>query len=196
MRKVLFITIALLLTALTGYAQVPAQPFNLYAGGGITLGSAPQEFTDFHKEGYNLMAGLGLNLMPPIQFVGKVEYHAFSKDFDEFFPSITDLEGGTRRILMFGVDARLGANVPTAPITPFVFAGLGLASISENDLQTAVEIAFDEYDTETEFYLNLGGGIEFKFMQILNVFIQGKYVNIKQAGDNLIIIPLTVGIKL
>ncbi|UCE24779.1 MAG: outer membrane beta-barrel protein [Candidatus Zixiibacteriota bacterium] len=196
MKKVLFITIAVLLAALSSYAQVPAKPFNLYAGGGLTLGSAPQEFTDYHKEGYHLMGGLGLNLIPLIQFVGKVEYHSFSKDFNEFFPSITDLDGGTRRILMLGVDARLGADVPTAPITPFLFAGLGLASISESDLQTAVEIAVDEYDSETELYINLGGGIEFKFLQVLNVFVQGKYVNIKQAGDNLVVIPVTVGIKL
>jgi len=171
------------------------KPLTLYAGGGLTLKSAPQEFTDFHKEGYHLMAGLGFRLIPLIEAVGKLEYHSFSKDFDEFAPSITDIEGGTRRLLMFGADARLGADVPTAPMTPFLFAGLGLARMSENDLVTAVEIAYLQPDAETDLYLNIGGGIEFKMLHVLNVFVQGKYVTVRQEGDDLVIIPITVGIK-
>ena len=185
----------LMVLATVCHAQVPPKPFDVYFGIGATFGSAPQEFTDMHKEGYHLFGGLGFNMMPMIQIVGKVEYHSFSKDFDEFFPSIDDLDGGKRRILMFGVDGRIGANVPTAPVSPYLFAGIGFARVSESDLTTAVEIAFDQ-PKDTEFYLNLGGGIDFKFLQVFKPFVQGRYVNIKQDGDNLVMIPITGGLKI
>ncbi len=199
MRRLLILTIISVLLISTAYAQSP-KPFNIYLAGGLTFGSAPQEFRDFHKEGYHLFGGLGLNMIPVIQFVGKIEYHSFSKDFDKFAPDISDITGGTRRLLMIGVDARLGTNVPTAPVTPFIFAGLGLARSSETDLESAIEdlvdeVAYLDYDSETDFYINLGGGIEFKFLEVLNMFVQGKYTAVKQEGDNLVIIPLSLGIK-
>jgi opacity protein-like surface antigen len=201
MKRAILLMALLLILSSTSFAQVP-KPFNLYFGGGMTFSSAPQEFRDYHKEGYHLTAGIGFNFIPLVQFVGKAEYHSFSKDFDEFLPDITDLEGGTQRLVTFGVDARLGAGVPTAPIKPFLFGGIGLARISQSDLLTAFtellpeeEIAFLDQESETKFYFNIGGGLEFKALTVLNLFIQGRYVNIKQEGDNLVYIPLTVGLK-
>ncbi len=196
MKKVVLALTILALTASASFAQVSAKPFDLYAGVGITFGSSPEVFKTQHKEGYHLFGGVGFNMIPLIQFVGKVEYHSFSKDFDEFFPDVTDLDGGARRILMFGVDARLGTNVPTAPLRPFIFAGLGLARQSESDLETMFEIAIQDYESQTDFYVNIGGGLEFRMLKILNVFIQAKYVNIKQDGGNLVFIPVSVGLKL
>ena len=201
MRKFLGALLILILMVATVNAQGPPKPFNIYAGVGMTFGSGPDEFRDFHKEGYHMFGGLGLNLIPVIQFVGKVEYHSFSKDFDMFLPDVTDLDGGTRRVLMFGVDARLGVNVPTAPVSPFLLAGIGLARSSESDFATVLEeltddeIAILDYENQTDFYFNIGGGIEFKFLEVLNMFVQGKYVAIKQDGDNLSFIPISVGLK-
>ncbi|UCG61050.1 MAG: outer membrane beta-barrel protein [Candidatus Zixiibacteriota bacterium] len=200
MRILLSITLILILSASTALAQTSPKPFNLYAAGGFTFGSSPQEFRDFHKEGYHIFGGLGLNMIPVIQFVGKLEYHSFSKDFDKFAPSVTDISGGTRRLLMLGVDARLGVDVPTAPVTPFIFAGLGLARSSETDLESALEdladeVAYIDFENETDFYLNFGGGIEFKFLQVLNMFLQAKYTAVKQEGDDFVIIPVSLGIK-
>lgn len=194
-----FITLMFVLTVTN--IEASTQPFNLYAGAGMTFGSAPDEFRDFHNEGYHIFGGLGLNLMPLIQFVGKVEYHSFSKDFDMFLPSVADIDGGTRRVLMFGVDARLGVNVPTAPVTPYLFGGIGLARSTETDYQTMLEDLTDDelailgYENQTDLYFNIGGGIEFKFLEILNMFVQGKYTVIKQDGDNLSFIPISVGLK-
>ena len=203
MKKIILLTLMLTAIATLCHAQVPPKPFDVYFGVGATFGSAPQEFTDMHKEGYHLYGGLGLNMMPMIQAVGKVEYHSFSKDFDEFLPDADNLDGATRRLLMIGADARLGARIPTAPISPFLFAGIGFARVSESDIGTALEIAYEEvfdetYDkpSETDFYFNIGGGVEFRALQVFNVFVQGKYVNIKQDGDNLVMIPITVGLKI
>lgn len=201
MRKLLCAFLILILVTATADAQAPPKPFNVYAGVGMTFTSGPDEFRDFHKEGYHMFGGLGLNLIPVIQLVGKVEYHSFSKDFDMFLPDVSDLDGGTRRVLMFGVDARLGVNVPTAPVTPYLFAGLGLARSSETDFETVLEdlsedeIAILDYENQTDLYFNIGGGIEFKFLEVLNMFVQGKYTTIKQDGDNLTFIPISVGLK-
>lgn len=201
MRKILGTFLILLLAVATTNAQGPPKPFNLYAGVGMTFSSGPDEFRDFHKEGYHMFGGVGLNLIPVIQFVGKVEYHSFSKDFDMFLPSVSDLDGGTRKLLMFGVDARLGVSVPTAPVSPYLLAGIGLARSSEGDFETVLEDLTEEeidildYENQTDFYFNIGGGIEFKFLQVLNMFVQGKYVAIKQDGDNLSFIPISVGLK-
>ncbi|MEW6413067.1 MAG: outer membrane beta-barrel protein [Candidatus Zixiibacteriota bacterium] len=195
MKKALFTLVVLTLTTSVSVAQTP-KPFDLYAGGGITFGSSPDIFKTQHKEGYHLFGGIGFHMIPLIQFVGKIEYQSFAKDFDEFRTEITDLSGGTRRILMFGVDARLGTNVPTAPIRPFIFAGLGLARQSESDLETAFEIAIQDYDSQTDLYLNIGGGIEFKMLKIFNVFVQARYLNIKQDGGDLSLVPVSLGLKI
>ncbi|UCD64946.1 MAG: outer membrane beta-barrel protein [Candidatus Zixiibacteriota bacterium] len=195
MKRIGLVLLTVTLAAGICTAQGVPKPFDLYLGGGLSFGSAPQEFTDFHKEGYHLAAAIGFNAMPLLQVVGRVEYHSFSKDLDEFMPDVDDLTGGTRRLLMFGVEGRLKAGIPTAPIRPYLLGGIGLARLSESDFKTAAFIILDEYEDETDFFFHAGGGLEFKAMVMFNLFVEGRYVNIKQTGDNLVFIPISVGLK-
>jgi len=204
MKKTFYLVIALVLVfALTGSAQVPSKPFNIYAGGGLTAPSAPDLFKDTHKNGFHATAGLGFNAYPFIQLVGKVEYHTMSMDWDEIrtLDALIDAgtEGGKKNIWMYGVDARFSLGAPGAPFKPFGLAGVGFASISQSDITTVLnpaDVEAYDFDNETKFYFNLGGGIEFQAAPMITLFLQGRYVNIKQDGDNLIMIPITLGIKL
>lgn len=195
MKKVLLVGGILILFALCVSAQVPSKPFSIYAGGGLSLPSAPQKFKDGHKTGFHGLAGIGVNAAPFIQMVGKVEYQSFSKDWGELYPGV-NVSGGKRELWMYGADLRFGVNVPAAPIKPFLLGGIGWAYISERDIPSAAGFSYLTPKNATEFYFNIGGGIELKGGPFFGLFLQGRYINIKAEGDNLVLIPVTLGIKI
>ncbi|NOY89534.1 MAG: porin family protein [FCB group bacterium] len=202
MKKTFAIIIILGLFALGVSAQVPSKPFNIYAGGGLTITSSPQIFKDRYKLGYHFSSGLGIKAAPFTQIIGKVEYHSIARDWQDIrtLDNISDnsISGGTRQIWMFGLDARLGVNAPMSPIKPFIIGGIGLAYLSETDIATTLppsQIPFQPYESQTKVYLNVGGGLDFKAGPILTMFVEGRYLNIQQDGDNLILIPISLGIK-
>lgn len=199
MKTISFILIIMFLLIISTSAQV-SKPFNVYLGGGLTSISTPQGFKDDHKLGYNLHGGLGFKMFPFIQLVGKMEYHTFPKDYGDIFAipnDILNIVGGRRDFVLFGADARVGASIPTAPISPFLFAGFGWARISQSDILSDLDITQTsplKYDSQTKLYINIGGGLEFKAL-MLTLFIQGRYLNVKQDGENIVLIPITAGFK-
>jgi len=198
MKITIYLVIVMILLSSALYAQVPSKPFNVYISGGLTALSAPQEFKDLHKMGYNLSAAVGYKAYPMVQLIGKLEYHGIPKDYDEIFGSGDEIKGGTREFFIIGLDARLDAPLPSSPTKPFLFIGAGLAHISQTAFETNLDYTQTaplEFENETKLYFNIGGGIEYKTTAGLAFFIQGRYLNIKQDGDNLVLIPVSVGIK-
>lgn len=201
MKKLLLTLAVMIAFAACASAQVPSKPFNVYAGGGLTFPTGPEGFNDLHKLGYNLGGGIGFNAMPMIQLIGKVEFHSISKDWD-FFPEYSDvISGGKFQIWMYGIDARLAPKLPAVPIKPFALAGIGFARLSQTDIVTPLETAELEtlgifaYEPETKFYFNIGGGVDFQPFPMLTMFLQARYVSIKQDDENLVMIPVTLGVK-
>lgn len=202
MKKSFAIIFVLGLFALGVSAQVPSKPFNIYAGGGLTITSSPQSFKDRYKLGYHFSGGLGIKVAPFTQVIGKVEYHSIVRDWQDIrtldYISDNSISGGTRQIWLFGLDARIGADAPMVPIKPFIIGGVGLAYSCETDITTSLpvsQISSQLYDSQTKFYLNVGGGLDFSAGPIFTMFIEGRYLNIQQDGDNLILIPISLGVK-
>ena len=184
MKKFFVFTAAVLILAASAGAQV-SFPLKVYAGGGITKPSSPDEFKDAYKTGYHLMGGVGLPVFPLIEAVGKLERHTFSND-------IGQLEEGKFSVTMYGVDAKITANVPTFPIKPYAFVGIGLARVEVDtfelpggvvpgELQDAVNAL--TLDSQTKFYYNLGAGVEWKLMPTISLFAQGRMINISTSQD-------------
>ncbi len=204
MKRTPFLIITLLLVfAMTASAQVPQKPFNIYLGGGLTMPSSPDYFKDTHKKGFHAMGGLGFNAYPFIQLVGHVEYFSVAMDWDELRTleglGTAAIEGGRRNFWLFGADARFAIGPPASPIKPFVFAGAGLARISQTDIETglpAVDLLAFTAETENKLYWNVGGGVEFNVVPMITLFLQGRMVSIKQDDENFVMIPITLGIKL
>lgn len=203
MKKSLLVIVVMLVFASGAFAQVPAKPFNIYAGGGLTMPSSPDAFKDGFKMGFHGTAKLGLKAVPKGEILLNLEYHMFGLDNEDMYG--TNVDGGDLSIIMAGADYKLNLGVPLAPVNPFIQAGGGLAIISMSDLSYTDPVLGD-IDVTTEsinkIYLEIGGGIEFnKFfasIRIVNIFngsteydVSAMEVKEKSA----LMIPLTVGVK-
>ena len=196
MKKIFILVLGMILISTAASAQSP-KPFTVYGSLGLTFSNGPEKFQDLHKMGYDFYFGLGFKFIPFVQVVGKIEKQQMKKDWEFVAPGIlsgTGLSGGTVSIWMYGLDARLTIGAPLMPIKPFLIAGGGWAKMSEGAMP-AVGLPFYDYlDTGTKFYYNIGGGLDFGTGPF-SFFIQGRYINIKQDGENLTLIPVNVGIK-
>lgn len=184
MKKLLIVTLVIAFTAMAVSAQVPAKPFTIYGAAGISLPTSPDLFKDAYKTGFHGDAQLGFNAFPKTEFLINLGYHSFSADFGDS----TGYDGGTLSAFLAGGDLKLNLGVPMAPVKPFVFAGAGMAVLSISDLVTPDGTYTS--DSETKFYFEIGGGIEFT-----QFFIRAKYVSISTEDESTATIPISLGVK-
>ena len=194
MKKLLLTAVCVIALALGVSAQAPT-PFSLYAGGALSLPSAPDGFKDGYKTGYHGLAGLGYKFGPAFQMVGKAEYHKFAFDFG----GVSGIDGGDTRMLMFGGDGRFAFGLPAASIKPFAFAGAGIANIKQSsfggNLLLAAGFTPTASESQSKMYYNFGAGVEMKVGPTMNLFVQGRYVNFATDGESTAFIPITLGLK-
>jgi len=187
MKRLLMILAILLVFAVGASAQVPAKPFTVYVGGGLSMPVSPSAFDDLYKMGFHGSGGVGFTVSPMFQVIGRVEYHTWGLDKEKY--GISDVEGGSFKVIAFGADGKFAFGVPGAPIKPFVLGGVGMANISVSDFEYEGE-TIATIPSETDFYVAFGGGVEFK-----NFFAQFRYVHIMTEGDATGTVPITVGVK-
>lgn len=179
-------------------AQIPAKPFTAYLQGGITNVSSPESINNIHKLGYNITGGVGFSVAPMFQVVGKLGYHSISKDWDNWpIPDGETITGGKVKILTYGLDMRFSPITLVSPIKPYAYGGIGFAKITEDPIdpsfETLVEISY--FQNQTKFYFSAGAGVEFSAGPVLKMFLEAQYLNIKTEGDNLVLIPVSIGVK-
>ena len=203
MKKIVITTLAaLLVLSAVSVAQVstPGLPFSVYAGGALSLPNAPEGFRDGWKFGYHGSLGVGFNVAPRVQMIGKVEYHKFQSDLDTFGGSSVD--GGGIKSVMFGVDGRLNLGAPIVPIKPYAIGGVGIASVSQDEYTSSDPMVASSLnsgsssETQSKVYFNFGAGVEFTLAPKASLFVQARYVNIATDGASTGFIPVTVGLKL
>lgn len=203
-----FSLVLCMVVAFAGYASaqvpgpVPAFPVSIYASGAISIPASPSGFKDGFKTGLHGSLGIGLNLSPAFQIVGKVETHQFKVDFDNnlFLSAIAGIDGGKNKIWMYGVDGRYSIGVPGAPIKPFLLVGGGLAKVSQTDFSSTDPLATSLLNSvlpasQTNVYFNIGGGIDLKSSPAFAFFAQVRYVTIATAGSSSSFIPLSLGVR-
>ena len=186
--------VLLLIFATASWSQLPSKPFNLYAGGGVSIPTSPDAFKEGWKLGLHGSGGLGINFgaIPNFQVIGKVEFHTIPFDWDK--AGQPNASGGAFQILMFGADGKLAFGVLAAPMKPFILGGVGGARISFSDISNAGNTVIVDF-SETDFYFNIGAGVEFGSGPALKFFIMARYVNIATEGESTAFIPITAGIK-
>lgn len=189
MRTRFIVLVVLVLIAVSAQAQVPAKPFSIYLQGGITLPSGPEEISDAYKMGYHFGGGLGIALGPMFQVVPKAEYHLIPRDFGDL-----DGDGLELSVILVGADLRANINLPAAPIKPFLIGGGGMAISKTND-GTMDSSPFEQSDSQSDFYFNVGGGLNLSAGPGFSPFIQVRYVSISTEGDDIVTIPVSLGLK-
>jgi opacity protein-like surface antigen len=195
MKKLYWMILLFLAFAGMAAAQVP-QPFSLYAGGAVSIPQAPDAFKSGFKTGYHGAIGIGYKVMPNLQVIGKVEYHTFKFDFQ----SLTGLEGGTNKMLLYGADGRYSVGVPSAPLKPYIIGGAGLANIKQSEFSGSDPLATSILnsvipESQTKFYYNIGGGVELKSGPAWSMYAQVRYVSIGTEGGSSSFVPITLGLK-
>ncbi len=196
MKKTAFFFVLIVGLASTASAQLPSKPFSLYIQGGASL---PQEdFSDLYKLGYHGAGGLGISIFPKVEAVGRVSYHKHSPESVADVLGVDspiDVDGGDLTMLMYGADLKL--NLGILVTNPYLLAGYGWAKFDREDVtysELSVEHA-ETFDSHTENYWILGGGIEFS-----RTFIEGRYITfIEDDADDdskTRLITVSLGIKL
>ncbi len=200
MKRYALILVIILILAAAASAQV-SKNFNLYAGGGITLPTTLSGLNENWKDGYHVMGGLGFNILPNIQALAKVEFHQLGLDWEEL--NYADVSGNAFQSLLLGIEGRAGLGIPALQLRPYIIAGLGIAKITYSDIEVPAGVSIpslptpgDFFDSKSEFYYNLGMGVDYKMMSILNVFLQLQTVRISTEGKTSNLFPITVGVKL
>lgn len=191
MQKIIIGLSLTLLLALSASAQV-SSPIKVYVGGGMSFPQTPSEFNDNFKTGWHGMAGVSMSVFPRISAMGKIVYHNFSNDLDQ-------VDGGELKVTMFGVDARANLGVPTMPISPVLFGGIGFANLKQASYNIAwqPEIGMDfTLEDQTKFYYNIGGGLEWSLMPAISAFAQATWITVSTDGDSAGLWCLTGGVKL
>jgi opacity protein-like surface antigen len=194
-KKIIYASVILLAMIATASAQV-SSPISIYAGGLLSFPKSPDNFKNDFKNGFHGMVGIGVKTLPFMQFVGKAEYHKFAYDLAE----LEDVTSGAQSVWMFGGDLKLGMNIPTAPVKPYVLGGIGLARITFSEFEGGDPLTTALLNTalpgnQTKLYYNIGGGLEFKFAPMVNFFVQGRYVRIATDDQATSFIPITLGLK-
>ena len=197
MKKLMTILAILLAFSVSASAQVPSSPVSFYAGGALSLPSGPDSFKAMYKNGYHGMAGVGFSMTPMIELVGKLEFHAFPFDFGD---AATDFSGGTNKMWMYGVDAKVSPSLPALPIKPYALLGVGMASISVSEFSGSDVLATSLLNSviaegQTKMYWNIGAGFGLMNTPVLSLFVQARYVNIATDGESSQFIPITIGAK-
>jgi len=195
MRISLIIIIFVLFTGAIVSAQVPVKPFTAYLQGGLTTINSPEIFNDSHKTGFNISGGVGFSIAPMFQVVGKLGYHAMSKDW--VIPEGETITGGKVKVVTYGLDMRFSPATLVMPIKPYAYGGLGFAKISESDIESSFIpfASLSAIQNQTKFYYNAGAGIEFSAGPVLKMYLEAQLLNIKTESDDLRLIPISLGIK-
>ncbi len=195
-RITFLVAVLLLLTAAPSFSQ---SPISLYGGGFMSFPSSPSGFKNEYKDGFHGMLGIGLKSAPGLQLVPKIEYHKFGRDYT--FDNLSGVGGGSESMWLYGIDLRLGPNVPGFPLHPYVLAGGGLAHVSYAEFTGFNSTLVDNLNaslpnSQSPFYYNLGGGLEFAFLPAVNLFVQVRYVSVATDGGATKFVPITVGLRI
>ena len=232
MRKLILVGVLLLAFAVTGLAEGVKPVF--YAGGGISLPVSPSELDDLaaigikigikdmYKSGVNFGGGVGFQVSPMFELVGRVDYNSFSFDDEGFSDALVkeferllpvpglsldvDVEGGTLKLLEFMGDVKflipVGGEAPA--FQPFLLGGIGItkAEISESEWTMSIsylglDTTFTELipsESETKFAFNFGAGFDWMVSPTVGIFVEGRYAQVALAGDPIGYLPVRGGL--
>lgn len=204
--KAAALTLGLAVTAGTAGAQVMGRTVSVGIAAGATVPTG--DVADFEGTGFNIMGTLGIQpVAMPVGLRFDVSYHSLSGDDfgDETIvvnqrmrPRLKTTGPVPNRQIIdpidnFGTapDLHIWAGTAnavltvsnTAGIKPYVLGGIGLYNVG-----------CDGCESETNFGLNGGGGLEFG-LSGFNTFIEARFQSIFTEDSNTNIIPIVFGIR-
>jgi len=202
MKRVLIVVAALLALSTMVTAQSQVKPV-VYLGGGLGMPLSPSAFSDYWKMGYGFGGGVGIQINPSIELIGKVFYNTFPFDADKILEGTTGItiDGFDLKFLEFGVDFKylLMANQPEAKFKPFMIVGVGMTNIKISDL--TISGGGESYTfplgeiSETKPSLGGGAGFDYMFSPKAGIWMDVRVHVVMTEGDSFTYLPVRAGVK-
>lgn len=197
MKKLLFVFIVLVAFAASAGAQNQIKPV-FYAGGGMSMPLGPTAYKDFWKMGISFGGGIGIQINPKVEIIGRVFYTTNSFNEDEI-PSTITLDGGKLKFLAFGVDGKymFAKSESGTGFVPYFITGVGMtnAKLEETTVSGGGYIFPFPEVSETKMALNIGAGFDYMFSPKAGLWLDGRLEMVMTEGDSFVMLPFRAGLK-
>jgi opacity protein-like surface antigen len=187
----------------TSFALGQDEDASVFINTGFSIPTAPDEFSDYWKTGFNIGGGIGFPIIRNLRFQVDLEYNSFAFDEDTFIDDLSyggtgiSISGGTASILTAAVN--LKALIPTGSYskTPYLIGGVSFFALSISD----GTVRYEQYtrtiggDSDPAIGLSLGAGISFVMNPNMNIFIEARYGIGFTEDEDTQYIPFKVGLE-
>jgi hypothetical protein len=153
---------------------------------GLSIPSAPTEFSDIWDPGFNGGIGFEMPVVSVFHLTANVEYNNFSLDKNALLRkagatgSGIELSGGSANIYTISGNAKLLLSNSTQSVVPYVTAGVGYFHLSFEDLKLSYSYLIETIKSESQSELSalfaLGINIPFEGVN-RGAFVEAKYVH-------------------
>ena len=192
-RLFLICTAALFFGVGNAYAQLPPTP-KVYIGGGASMPNAPASFSDSYRTGPNVTVGIGLPLFPFTEGVLAARYDRFGLDgaYTGF-----SVDGGTLSVLSGSLNLKINPPLP-APISPYAIGGVGVyrSTVGEVTVSGTGGSLSLGLEGDTNLGANLGVGLTFDLMPLVDLYIEPQYVIVFSEGEDMKYYPIRAGLAI
>lgn len=188
MKKVFISVAVLFIISTTGYAKKAS----IFANSGLSFPSAPKGFSDSYNMGWNLGAGLEYSVLPLslISIRGTFDYNNFPLDTDD-----PNIEGGNAGIILISGAMKVAPPLPGLPLKPYLLGEVGYFQFSIADI-TSGGIRLPTGYSKAALSLAFGAGVDFSFIPLIDLFVEGNYVIGFTEDENTTYFPIKVGFKI
>jgi opacity protein-like surface antigen len=198
------VTIFLLLLSFfnPAQAQYERRPV-FYLSTGITIPSAPEEFSRYWNPGPNFGFGLGYPATDYIILRGNVDYQRMMHDADKERADLSngsevDFQGGTATIFTATAGVKVNMRPAASAIIPYLVVGAGYLRLSLTEMITTYhgQTYRRSVDPESAAAFTMGVGCDFHLANRVTLFVEGKYATGYTKVDNTQYFPIKIGIAL
>jgi opacity protein-like surface antigen len=198
------VTILLLLLSIFNSAQAQYERRPVFClSTGITIPSAPEEFSRYWNPGPNIGFGLGYPVTDYIILRGNVDYQRMMHDADKERADLSngsevDFQGGTATIFTAMADVKVNMRPATASFIPYLVVGAGYLKLSLTEMTTTYrgQTYKRSVDPESAVELSMGAGCDFRLANRVTLFVEGEYTSGYTKVDNTQYFPIKIGIAL
>jgi len=202
MKRIIF-SLFLLSVVIANASSQGINKYEFYANSGISFPMGSNEFADYWRMGINFGGGIGDSISPILTLVAYFDFNKFRFDDDKFLRDngysgygISISGGGASIITLSG---NLKATLQTSPssLHPYFCGGIGFMKLFLDDVTVywLGESATIEGDSESNFSVFFGAGIDFVIGKRMDLFLEGKYAIEIAEGEKAQIFPIKLGIK-
>ncbi len=171
---------------------------------GLSIPSAPSEFSDIWDPGFNGGIGFEIPVVSVFRLTANAEYNNFSLDKNALLRkagasgSGIELSGGSATIYTISGNAKLLLSNSTQSVVPYVSAGIGSFHLSFDDLKLSYSFLIETIESESQSELSalFTFGINIPFQgENRGAFVEAKYVNGFTENESTKYVVLKAGLR-